>query len=76
MFPARFAPVLYGLLLSGMQSCIISGIATLRALGLPHDFAMKWLGAWLPSWAVAFPAVLVIAPFTRLLVGLLTRPRP
>lgn len=76
MVPARFAPLLYGFFLSGMQSCIVSGIATLRALGLPHDFVVKWLGAWLPSWAVAFPAVLLIAPFTRHLVGLLTRPRP
>lgn len=76
MIPARYAPLLFGFLLSGMQSCIISGVATLSALGLPPDFLERWMSAWLHSWAVAFPAVLVIAPFTRHLVGRLTRPRP
>jgi hypothetical protein len=28
--------------------------------------------AWLKSWLVAFPAILVIAPMTRKLVGKLT----
>ncbi len=67
--PARFAPVLFGLLLSGLMSLIVSGIATLRALGLPADFVVRWLGAWAFAWAVAFPAVLVIAPIVRRIVA-------
>jgi hypothetical protein len=74
MIPARFAPVLFGLLLSGSMSLIVSGIATARATGLAGDFLMRWIvGGWLPSWAVAFPAVLVMAPLTRWLVAALTR---
>jgi hypothetical protein len=69
MIPARFAPVLFGLILSGL----VSGVATYRALGLPPGFVMAWTGAWLLSWAVAFPTVLVIAPFTRRIVAALTK---
>jgi Protein of unknown function (DUF2798) len=74
MIPARFAPVLFGLVLSGSMSLIVSGIATARATGVAGDFLMRWIvGGWLPSWAVAFPAVLVMAPLTRRLVAALTR---
>lgn len=68
--PARFAPALFGLILSGMMSLIVSGIATLRAAPLDGIVA-AWLGEWLISWAIAFPVVMVVAPFARRLVGLL-----
>jgi hypothetical protein len=74
MFPARFAPVLFGFILSGLMSLMVSGIATARATGLAGDFLMRWIvGGWLPSWAAAFPAVLLVAPVTRRLVAALTR---
>ena len=73
MIPARFAPVLFGLILSGLMSSLVSGIATLRAVGLVQGLGTLWLGNWLSSWAVAFPAVLVVAPVTRRLVARLTR---
>lgn len=73
MIPARFAPILFGLILSGLMSSLVSGIATLRAVGLVQGLGTLWLGNWLSSWAVAFPAVLVVAPVTRRLVARLTR---
>lgn len=73
MIPARFAPVLFGLILSGLMSFMVSGISTARAMGLGDGFGAAWMGAWLPSWAVAFPAVLVVAPITRRLVAKLVR---
>ena len=73
MIPARFAPILFGLILSGLMSSLVSGIATLRAVGLVQGLGRLWLGNWLSSWAVAFPAVLVVAPVTRRLVARLTR---
>lgn len=48
-----------------MMSCIVSGLATALGLGLSVEFPLLWLRAWLPSWAIAFPAVLVVAPFVR-----------
>jgi hypothetical protein len=76
MIPARFAPVVFGFILSGLMSCIVSAIATLRAVGLPPDFVVLWMSSWVFAWAVAFPTVLVIAPITRKLVARLTAVAP
>jgi hypothetical protein len=59
MFPARFAAILLGFILSGFMSAMVSGIATWRAYGMANGFAADWFGAWVMSWAIAFPAVLV-----------------
>jgi len=75
MIPARFAPVLFGFILSGLMSCMVSGIATLRASGLSDGVFGNWMASWAVSWAIAFPVVLVVAPITRRLVGALTQPR-
>ena len=69
----RFAPILFGLLLSGLMSLIVSGIATLRAIGPVDGFTGLWMSAWISSWLVAFPSVLVIAPFVRRMVARVVR---
>ncbi|MEM7521297.1 MAG: DUF2798 domain-containing protein [Pseudomonadota bacterium] len=73
MIPARFAPIVFGLILSGLMSFLVSGISTMRAMGLPEGFFGLWIGAWLPSWMVAFPTVLVVAPIARRLVAKIVR---
>jgi hypothetical protein len=73
MIPARLAPILFGLILSGIMSLIVSGTAMLRTTGFVDGFFGLWMAGWLPSWLVAFPVVLVIAPFTRRVVGKLVR---
>ena len=75
MIPARFAPILFGFLLSGFMSLIVSGFSTWRALGLGEGFGAAWAGAWIGSWAIAFPTVLVVAPVARRLVGWATAER-
>jgi ABC-type multidrug transport system permease subunit len=80
MIPARFAPILFGLILSGLMSFLVSGISTFRSTG-EHQvffgayeiFFQQWMGAWGYSWAVAFPTVLVVAPITRRLVATLVK---
>ena len=72
MIPARYAHILFGFVLSGLMSCIISGLSTWRALGLEGLFG-NWMGNWAVSWAVAFPVVLVVAPIARRLVARLVR---
>jgi hypothetical protein len=74
MIPARYAPVLFGFFLSGLMSALVSGIATFRAVWVVDGVGLMWLGNWLSSWAVAFPAVLVVAPLARRLVARLTKP--
>lgn len=73
MFPQRYAPIVFGLLLSGMMSFIVSCIATFRATGLVDGFAGLWMSSWASSWLVAFPTVLVVAPLTRRLVARFTK---
>lgn len=65
MIPARFALALFGFLLSGAMSLIVSGIATWRAVGAASGFVDVWAGSWLSAWIVAFPAVLVLAPLAQ-----------
>ncbi|MEJ6815344.1 MAG: DUF2798 domain-containing protein [Octadecabacter sp.] len=74
MIPAHFAPILFGFILSGLMSEIVSAIATARVLDAGSPFIGQWFRSWISSWLVAFPAVLLIAPVTRRLVGKLTRP--
>lgn len=73
MIPPRLAPVVFGLLLSGLMSLIVSGVATLRAVGWAPGIFGLWMSAWASSWLIAFPTVLVIAPAVRRLVERNTR---
>lgn len=73
MIPARFAPILFGFILSGLMSCIVTCIATVKEIGLGPETAASWMGAWSVSWPVAFMVVLFAAPLTRRLVALLVR---
>jgi hypothetical protein len=75
MFPKSFAPVLFGLLLSGLMSLLVSGIATFRAMGPGASLMPLWTSAWLTAWVVAFPVVLVVAPMARRMVALLIAER-
>lgn len=71
--PPRFAPFLFGFVLSALMSFIVSGIATFRNAGLVDEFLALWVNAWLPSWIIAFPTVLIMAPMARRLVGMLVK---
>ncbi len=65
MLPQKFAPALFGLILSGLMSLLVSGISTYRAVGFAEGYAGLWTSAWLFAWFVAFPVVLVVAPLAR-----------
>jgi hypothetical protein len=74
MIPRKFEPILFGFILSGLMSLLVSGIATLRATGLGPGFLSLWAGSWLTAWLFAFPAVLLVAPVARRLVRSLLIP--
>jgi hypothetical protein len=67
--PARFALPVIGFVLSGIMTVIISGISTFMALGVSRMALGAWPIAWLSSWAIAFPTVLVVLPVVRRLVS-------
>ena len=76
MLPRKFGPALFGLILSGLMSLLVSCISTYRAVGFGESFAGLWVSAWLTAWLVAFPVVLVVAPLARRTVALLVESRP
>jgi hypothetical protein len=69
MIPPRYAPIAFGFFLSMIMSAIISGVSTISAVGLHAELPGVWVKAWLSSWIIAFPSVLVVAPVARRIVG-------
>lgn len=76
MIPARYANIAFGFFLSMIMSLIISGVSTVSAVGLTTELLGIWFRAWLSSWVVAFPCVLLVAPIARKIVGRLVKPPP
>jgi uncharacterized protein DUF2798 len=72
MIPRKYGPQLFSLLLSGLMSMLVSGIATFRAIGPTSYFVSMWASSWLAAWLFAFPAVLLVTPVARKAVQLLT----
>lgn len=68
--PKRGAPVVFALLLSGMMSFIVSATSTFLAIGSLEGL----LRAWLSSWAIAFPAILIVAPIVRRILKVVVKP--
>jgi hypothetical protein len=75
MLPSKFAPALFGLILSGLMSLLVSGISTYRAAGFGDGYAGLWASSWLTAWMVAFPVVLLVAPLARRTVSMLVDDR-
>ena len=63
--PAKSMVVVMPFLLSMIMSCLVSFIATLRAVGFSDRLFGKWLQSWGLSWLVAFPVVLLVLPLVR-----------
>ncbi|MEM1364291.1 MAG: DUF2798 domain-containing protein [Pseudomonadota bacterium] len=59
-------------MLSLMMSFIVSGISTVRSVGLTDGLFGLWMQNWFASFLVAFPAVLVVAPLARKIVARFT----
>jgi hypothetical protein len=62
ILPRRVEPLVFGLTLSGLTSCIITALATFSALGLSGPAAWRWLSSWPIAWALSFPTVTLLAP--------------
>lgn len=73
LIPKRFEIIVFSFLLSMFMTFIVSGISTLRTLGLSDIFASAWVFNFISSWPVAFPAVLIVAPIVRKLVSRLIK---
>lgn len=74
--PPRYATFVMPLVLSVLMSLIVSGVSTLKSLGVGAAFFSTWPIAWFLSWLVAFPALLLVLPLVRRIVSLVVEPAP
>lgn len=72
--PARYSHLLFGGMLSMIMVTIISGAVVLVTQGFGPDFPAHWFKGFAIAWPIAFPTVLVVAPFVRKIVAKLTEP--
>ena len=68
--PARYARLVVPLVLSIIMTFIISGVSTLRGVGLAPDVFSLWMQAWGLSWMVAFPTLILVLPLVRRIVAM------
>lgn len=72
--PARYGALVMPLLLSVLMTCIVSAISTIRGVGVTPHFMRVWISAWLLSWLVAFPTLLLVLPVVRRATAAVVRP--
>ena len=72
--PHRYAAKLLAFFTSLIMSFIMSIVITFLNLGWVDDFLARWMHAWLSSFLIAFPTILLVLPIARNLVNLLTVP--
>jgi hypothetical protein len=70
--PVRFAPVLFGAVLSAIMVGIVSAAVLAISQGIHQGFLWQWVGSCLKTWPIAFPTVTVVAPWVRRFVGSVT----
>ena len=69
---ARYAPLVFGALLSFIMVTIVSAFVLITTQGIHAGLATQWLKSCATTWPVAFPTVTLVAPRVRQLVGRLT----
>ena len=70
--PVRFAPILFGVLLSAIMVALVSAFVLATTQGFHSGFVMEWLKSCATTWPVAFVAVTLIAPWVRRVVARVT----
>ena len=74
MISARYANALFALIMSGLMSCVVTGIATLKAVGFSPSTLGDWMASWAFCWPIAFTVILTLGPFVKRLIARLVRP--
>ncbi len=73
MIPARYETLLFQFLISGMMSCLVSGMVTFLNLGTIGFEITLWFNAWMIAWSVAFPTIVIMSPAVRALIKRLVK---
>lgn len=70
--PARYAPILFGALLSALMVALVSAFVLATTKGIHPGFTAQWLRSCATTWPVAFVAVTLLAPQVRKVVARVT----
>jgi len=70
--PVRYAPILFGALLSAIMVALVSAFVLVTTQGFHAGLPAQWLKSFAATWPVAFPAVTLVAPWVRKVVGRMT----
>lgn len=70
--PARYAPILFGALLSMIMVAVVSAFVLAINQGLHPGFLAQWTKSCLTTWPMAFVTVTIVAPQVRRVVAKLT----
>ena len=70
--PARFAPILFGALLSMTMVAVVSAFVLATSQGVHPSFLAQWTKSCLTTWPMAFVTVTLVAPVVRRTVAKLT----
>jgi hypothetical protein len=71
--PARYGQVAFSVVISGLMSLLVTGVASLRTVGLGPGFTGAWMSAWALAWPIAGAAIHFLAPVVRRLVAAITQ---
>ncbi len=75
MISARYTRALFSLIMSGLMSCIVTGIATVKAIGFGPNTLTDWLASWAFCWPIAFIVILSLGPSVQRLVNRMVSPQ-
>jgi hypothetical protein len=67
--PNRYAPLLFGAMLSAIMVAVVSAFVLALTQGIHQGFLWQWLRSCITTWPIAFPTVTVVAPWVRRVVG-------
>jgi len=70
--PTRFAPILFGALLSMIMVAVVSAFVLATSQGVHPGFLAQWSKSCLTTWPMAFVTVTLVAPLVRRTVAKLT----
>jgi hypothetical protein len=76
--PQHFIPYLFPFLLSGSTTFLVTGLLTIRILGIQvavstfSGFLEIWMNSYLYSWLFSYPTLLLMIPVVRKIVNALT----
>lgn len=72
--PNRFAPVVFGALLSAVMVALVSAFVLAISQGVHAGFLWQWFKSCVTTWPMAFVTVTLVAPWVRRIVTRVTAP--